>query len=107
MNWQNRYVIIVDYGKRDVANKHAEKWDEDEGGGETFGGIRLSSDGTEPVTHTACNTKASEEMKTGIFNAADKVPFIDIYEKKEDESPVELFQRAMDEHGLQVIQPEI
>lgn len=57
MPWTERhYILAQDAGANvQVANGQAVLWDPD-AGGDTFGSIGASSDGTEPITHAICNT---------------------------------------------------
>lgn len=103
---RHRHVIIVEWGKRDTANNHAAAWDPDSGGGETFGSVELSSDGTDPPSHTACNTAATDDMNAGIYNAMDNVPFVDVYDQQDGETAHELWNRALADQGLEVIEPD-
>lgn len=96
----HRYIIVVEWDKRDTANQFAAKWDPNPGGDETFGAVRLSADGTEPPTHTACNTLADGDMKTGIMNAMSNVPFVEVYDATEW-----TFAEVLADLGLQRIEP--
>lgn len=102
----HRRVIIVEWGKRDTANNWAEQWDPDTGGDKTFESVELSSDGTDPPTHTACNTAATDPMLDGIQTASGNVPFVAIYELQDGETAGELWDRALSNEGLQVIEPD-
>lgn len=101
----HRRVIIVDWDKRDTANSWAADWDPDTGGEETFGSVKLSADGTDPPTHIACNTAATDPILDGIQNASDNVPFVAVYSPQDGETPYELWERALADMGLQVIPP--
>ena len=101
----HRYFIIVQWDKISLANEQAGKkpggWDPDTGGEFTFGSVRLSPTGQEPPTHTACNTAATDEMRTGIFNSGNP-PFITIYNTADGWT----WETALADVGLQVIQGE-
>ena len=75
----HRFVIRARIDRISPANTRAKAWDPDTGGDETFGGIRLSPTGQEPATHTACNTAATEEMRTQVLDAQSKVPWQRLY----------------------------
>lgn len=98
----HRRVIIVDWDKRDTANNWVKQWDPDDGSG-TFGGVKLSSDGTSPPSHTACNTTATDAMLNGIEKASGNVPFVSVYSQQSDESISDVWHRALDSEGLLVI----
>jgi len=99
--WTNRWIIIVNEEFIDSANAQMSPIDPDTGGDKTFGSVRLSSNGEEPRTHTGCNTAAKSDMTQGIFNAFDKAPWADIYD-----AHVWTWNEALDDMGLQVIEPE-
>ena len=98
----HRYFIFVQWSKLTPANAQAKIWDPDTGGEYTFGNMRLSVDGQEPPTHTACNTAATDEMRTGIFNSGNP-PFITIYDTTDGWT----WETALVDSGLQVIQGDL
>lgn len=122
----HRYYILVEWTKRSMANGSAESWDPDDGSS-TFGDVRLtdsSIDDPQPedVTHTACNTIAPEEWRSGILNAYDNVPFVEVYRVQTPYPEVGMVQHhnsgswtdirrgrvfvvALEEEGLQRITP--
>ena len=78
--YQHRYIIIVQWNRLVPANARAAAWDPDTGGAETFGALRLSADGNEPSTHSACFTAATDTMKAGILEAQSQVPWQELYD---------------------------
>jgi hypothetical protein len=78
--WKHRYLIVVEADKAHIANNHAEEWGDGEGDDETFGRVGVSGDGSLPATHYIAETKATDAMDAGIFNAAGAVPFIEIFD---------------------------
>lgn len=79
----HRYYVLVEWGKRQMANNSAASWDPDDGSG-TFGSVLLcprtvSNPTPVDVTHTACNTIAPEEWRSGILTAYDNIPFMEVY----------------------------
>lgn len=105
--WKHRIVIVVEWDKRDTANNQAKAWDPAAHGEETFGEVRLSADGTEPPTHTACNTKTTDSIRANVLDAMDNVPFVDVYEAQEGEGAYEVWQRALEELGIEVISEDV
>lgn len=105
-DWTHRYVIVVGWQQRQMLNSQAASWDPNPGGDETFGRVRLSADGTEPPSHTACNTKATDAMQTQILDAMSNGAAVDLYEWDGQEGPYELWQRALDDMGLEVIEED-
>lgn len=102
----HRRVIVVEWDRRDVANNWAAQWDPDTGGDETFGSVELSTDGTDPPSHTACNTAAADPMLDGIHEATVNVPWAGLYELQDGETPHELWERALADMGLVVIKED-
>jgi hypothetical protein len=100
--YTHRYIIIVEWGKLTPANAAAKAYDPDTGGEYTFGNVRLSADGNEPATHSACNTLATDSMKTQILDAFTNVPFYAIYNTQDGWT----WQTALADAGLQVIEGE-
>lgn len=102
----HRYFIFVRWDKIELANRQADKsqggYDPDTGGNKTFGSVRLSADGQEPATHTACNTAATDAMRTGIFNSGNP-PFITIYDMANGWT----WETALENAGLQIIQGDL
>jgi len=62
MPYPHTVTLIVPLSQADAANRIARAFDPDEGGQATFGGVRLSPNGAEPATHTACHTAAKESF---------------------------------------------
>lgn len=100
---ENRAIVFVEWGKRDTANNWASDWDPNPDGDQTFGTVRLSSDGTDPPSHTACNTLADSTMKQKILEAADNVPFSSIYWISDGWD----WPSALQDMGLQEIDDEV
>jgi hypothetical protein len=100
--YTNRYIIFVQWDKLTPANAAAKAYDPDAGGEFTFGTVRLSADGNEPPTHSACNTAATDSMKTQILDAFTNVPFYAIYNTADGWT----WQTALVDAGLQVIESE-
>ncbi len=98
----HRYFIFVQWNKLILANAQAKAWDPDIGGEFTFGSVRLSVDGQEPPTHSACNTAATENMKTQILDAFQHVPFYKIYSTADGWT----WDTALADAGLQAINEE-
>lgn len=79
-NWIYRYYIIVPTAVKDMANQLAMLIGP--GGimeNNTFGSIKLSPNGLEPITHYACSLLATEAMKNAMFNVLGshpEIPFI-------------------------------
>lgn len=104
----HRRVIIIEWDHRDTANNWAATWDPNPNGDETFGSVRLSPDGTEPPTHTGCNTAATDPMLDGIQEAVVGIPWARLFTPRFDgEEPHELWERALADMGLQRIEPEV
>lgn len=84
-----------------MANGSANSWDPDDGSS-TFGDVRLCPDTIQDpqpgdVTHTACNTIAPSEWRSGILSAYDNVPFVEVYRIKSpypEEGTVERFDNG-------------
>lgn len=95
----HRYFIFVQWNKLTPANAQAKAWDPDTGGEYTFGDRRLSADGEEPATHSACDTPATNTMRTKILAALDNVPFYKIYSTTGGWT----MDSALADAGLQVI----
>jgi hypothetical protein len=98
----HRYLIFVQWNKLTPANAQAKAWDPDTGGEFTFGSVRLSADGQEPPTYSACNTAATDNMRTQILDAFTHVPFYKIYSTVDGWT----WETALADAGLQVIQTE-
>ncbi|HEB26681.1 MAG TPA: hypothetical protein ENI05_02740 [Porticoccus sp.] len=98
----HRYFVFVQWDKLTPANAQAKAWDPDTGGELTFGGVRLSADGQEPPTYSACNTAATDTMRTKILAAFTHVPFYNIYLAVDGWT----WETALDDAGLQVIEGE-
>jgi len=96
----NRYIVVVDWKKLQAANGMAHSWDPDVGGAKTFGSVRLSPTGSDPPTHTACNTAANVPIKAGILNALHHVPWARLYDIYNDGWT---WQAVLDDMGLQEI----
>lgn len=91
-------IIFVTNSHITPMNAQAKNWDPDTGGDQTFGGVLLSGDGEEPSTHTACNTRATTQMKNAI-DGQDNTPFVTVYDGDDF-----TWQEALDDMGLQVIE---
>lgn len=118
----HRYAIIADVDNQSAANNAAASWDPDTGGDQTFGNVKLSADGTTPASHTGCNTLTNSTMRTQILDALGNVPLYDVYRvqgksttgdvERKDKSgwtaigTGDIWQVALSDAGLQVIQPE-
>ena len=63
----HRYLIFVQWNKLIPANAQSKAWDPDIGGEYTFGNVRLSVDGENPPLYSACNTLATDSMRTNIL----------------------------------------
>ena len=61
--WIHRYIIIVPANRQVQANAAIRNRTGELADELTFVGVNLSADGSEPPTHFACNTAATEEMK--------------------------------------------
>lgn len=99
----DRAIIIVEAGNLSAANNSAASWDPDTGGDQTFGSPKLSSDGTEPASHYACNTALTSDMKQDVLDAMDNVPFVEVYFASNGWD----WESALADLGLQVIEPEV
>jgi len=69
MSYSNQAIIIVPWADIAAANVEAATWDTGGSGDQTFGTVRLSTDGNEPATHTGCCTRATDAMKILIDGA--------------------------------------
>ena len=98
----HRYFIFVQWNKLTPANAQAKIWDPDTGGEFTFDRVRLSADGQEPPSYSACNTAATDTMRTKILDAFTHVPFYKIYSTTDGWT----WESALINAGLQVIQSE-
>jgi hypothetical protein len=76
--WTKWFLIFVEEKKLSTANNLADAWDPD-GGITTFGSVRLSADGQEPVSHYATSTPSTENMRDGITNALSNANWADMY----------------------------
>lgn len=102
-DYRHRYLIFVQWNKLTPANaQFKDTIDPDIGGNKTFGNVRLSADGQEPPTHSACNTAATGSMKIKIENGFIHVPFYKIYLIADGWT----WETALADAGLQVIQSE-
>lgn len=100
---EHRAIIIVKAGKLTSANNAAASWDPDTAGDETFGSTPgLSSDGTEPASHYACNSALTDAMRTEVLDAMDNVPFVEVYFASDGWD----FDSAIADQGLERIQVE-
>ena len=97
--WTDRWIIFVDEEYIDSANAQMSPIDPDTGGDKTFGAVRLSPNGEEKRTHSACSTAATEQMTQGIFQAFQHAPWADIYDGHEW-----TWEDALIDMGLQVIE---
>lgn len=105
--WTDHWIIFITENKIEAANGLYTPIDPDTGGSNTFGAVRLSADGEEPRTHTACNTRATGAMTSGIKTAFEAVPWATLYDVNElgwDEQ--EAWELALADMGLQVIEPD-
>jgi len=66
--WTKWFLLFVEEKKVGTANLLAAQWDPDDGS-TTFGTVRLSPTGAEPITHYATSTPATETMRDGITTA--------------------------------------
>ncbi len=98
-DYLHHYIIIVEIDRLIPANARAAAWDPDTGGAETFGAVRLSADGNEPATHSACNTAATDTMKARILEAQSQVPWQELYSEADGWT----WESALADAGLQVI----
>jgi len=99
MNWPHRTIIIVPEDKITAANAQAAAWDEGPTGDETFGQVRLSPNGLEPRTHTACGAQLTDGRKTRVLAALTNVPFTAVYWESDGWD----YETALADAGLQVI----
>lgn len=99
-DWKYRYIIIMPLAQATLSNLAAASWDPDRGGDKTFGGVRLSASGKEPATHTACNTAATEAMKTDILGHTTGNVSIQVYDGKKVS-----WENALQAAGLKEIRP--
>ena len=76
--WTKWFLIFVEEKKVGTANNLADAWDPD-GGLTTFGSVRLSADGQEPVSHYATSTPSTENMRDGITTALSVIPWAAMY----------------------------
>jgi hypothetical protein len=76
--WSKWFFVFVEAGKLKVANSLADNWDPD-GGGTTFGTVRLSPTGQEPATHYATSTPSTETMRDGITTALSNANWSSLY----------------------------
>ena len=100
--WVYRAIIVVQWNRLTPANAAAAAWDPDTGGGETFGSVRLSADGQEPPSHSACNTALTDGRRTQVLEAFEHIPFVDVYWSAAGWT----WESALVDAGLQVIVPE-
>jgi hypothetical protein len=77
--YNDHFLIFIDANRLVTANNLAAQWDVDSGGGVTFGNVRLSATGLDPVTHYAASTPATPTMKNGITNALNNANWADMY----------------------------
>ncbi len=101
--FKNRYFIFVALKDIVEANKRAAIWDFDTSGDETFGNMRLSANGKEPATHSACSTKANPEMKSGINDILSTSKFAGFYSERDGWT----WETASKDIKLALIQTEI
>ena len=64
--------------KLNTANVLADAWDPDDGS-TTFGPVKLSANGLEPVEWYACSTPATETMRDGITTALGALAWAKMY----------------------------
>ncbi len=77
-DWSKWFLLFVEEKKVSTANNLAAQWDPDDGS-TTFGVVRLSGDGQEPVTHYGCSTPATETMRDGITQALGSLNWAEMY----------------------------
>ena len=76
--WTKWFLIFVEENKVDTANTLADNWDPD-GGGTTFGSVKLSPDGELPITHYATSTPSTATMRDGITDALQHISWAAMY----------------------------
>jgi len=103
--YTHRYFILIGIGKTAAANAYAADWDPDSRGDLTFGAVRLSANGIEPATHTACNTVATPEMEAKFLAARSQIPAAAYRIYKEAGGWT--WETALADAGLQVIQGNV
>jgi hypothetical protein len=103
MNAQDRLFVFVEIAKVNTGNALMKSIDRKatDKGEETFGAVRLSADGNEPATHSACNTGADFDYKNALFGTS-HAPWMQHYSKADGYT----WQTACADMGLEVVPPE-
>lgn len=105
--WKHWYIIITPEDQTSltsISNTEAAAWDPDKGGAETFRYVQLSATGLPPSTHTACSTRATDDMQKDILAVTTKHPGMVGKFKVYDVDKGWPWAKVLQTEGLQVIE---